>query len=56
MSKAGANSDPKIALLRKATTAATTRHGIGGRAKSRPRPKPTLPKLKCLEPIDESAS
>lgn len=48
----GANRDPKLRMIRKAMTAATTTHGIGGRLKSRPRPKPTLPKLKCLEGDD----
>lgn len=45
------NADPKVALLRKATTAATATHGQGGRKKTRNIPKPiTLVKLKFLEP------
>lgn len=39
----------KLALIRKASTQAIERYGIGGRAKSKPRPAITLPKLKCLE-------
>lgn len=31
----GANHDPRISLMRAATTAATTRHNSGGLAKSR---------------------
>lgn len=32
--------DAKLALVRKASTAATSRHGIGGRLKTRGGPKP----------------
>lgn len=49
----GSNRDPKVALMRKAATAATTDYGIGGRKKTRPRPPVTLPKLKCLEDDEE---
>ena len=42
--------DKKLELLRKATTEASTRHGISGAPKTKRLPKPiTLPKLKCLE-------
>lgn len=50
--KAGkaANTDRKLALIRKASTEASYKHGIGGRRKTQKAPKPvTLPKLKCLE-------
>lgn len=47
----GRNSNRTIALLRKASTQATEVYGIGGRPKKRPRPKPTLPKLRCLRPV-----
>lgn len=40
--------DAKRAILRRASTEATERYGIGGRLKKRNPPKPiTLPKLKC---------
>lgn len=46
----GANSDPKIRLMRSATTHATRTYGLGGILKHRRAPKPiTLPKLKCLK-------
>lgn len=44
-----ANTDKKITLMRRADTAATSKYGIGGRLKTRPRPVHTLPKLKFLE-------
>lgn len=45
-----ANIDPKIRLMRRAATEAIETRGIGGREKTRNRPKKiTLPKLKCLE-------
>lgn len=48
--KAGPGSNTKrvIAILRRATSAATSKYGIGGRLKTRPRPKPTLPVVKSL--------
>ena len=46
----GANRDRKLRLIRAASTAATGKHGIGGRPKIIGGPRPiTLPKLKCLE-------
>jgi hypothetical protein len=44
------NKDQKLLLVRRATTAASNNHGIGGRPKSRGKPKPiTMPKMKFLD-------
>ena len=44
------STDPKLELLRKATTEASSKYGINGAPKSKRRTRPiTLPKLKCLE-------
>ena len=47
-------SDTQRAILRRASTAAIERYGVGGRLKKYNPPKPiTLPKLKCQsEDID----
>lgn len=47
--KPGRNTDRRITIMRKADTAASTRHGIGGRPKGAFAPRaPTLPKLKFM--------
>lgn len=53
MKRGSKNKDPKLALLRRATTEATTKHGIGGRPKTRGGPKPvTLPKITLQDKED----
>ena len=49
----GTNKNPKLTLVRKASTSAVERYGIGGRPKRLGGPKkPTLPKVKFLEDKD----
>lgn len=49
----GSNRDRKVALMRKAKTAAETSYGIGGRLKARPRPIVSLPKINGFEAKDK---
>jgi hypothetical protein len=54
MQRGNKNKDPKLALVRRATTTANTKYGIGGRVKTRGGVKKiTLPRLKCLEVDNE---
>lgn len=50
----GANTDPKLRVLRKAGTQANEKYGIGGRLKTQGAPKSiTLPRLTFTEPTPE---